>query len=335
MQRQGTPFCRLLWIALALCAAVAGESAFGQQTNGCPGPVGESQLAAFIKDKLPEAQVRQLITQCGIAYTFSAELGERLRAAGASDAMVSMLRAEWEKGKGEAARRLHAELAPWEFVAIPPGEFVMGCSPGDSDCVDDERPPHRVRITKGFEIDKYEITQSQWAAVMGSNPSDFKDPQRPVEQVSWNDVQDFLVRLNAGDDTYHYLLPTEAEWEYAARAGTTGKYYGDLNTIAWYGRNSDDQTHPVGEKQPNAWGVYDMLGNVWEWCQDWYGAGYYQQFANSPAVDPRGPSRGQYRVFRGGSWYKYLTFLRVSSRFYDRPSAKYRHLGFRCVREKR
>ena len=211
----------------------------------------------------------------------------------------------------------------------------MGCSPGDSQCGDDEKPAHPVRITKGFEIGKYEVTQAQWEAVMESNPSDFKGADRPVEQVSWNDVQEFLANLNGRNDGYRYRLPTEAEWEYAARAGTAGEYYGSLDAIAWYGRNSGDQTHPVGAKLPNAWGLYDALGNVWEWCQDWHKDDCYTEFPKSPAVDPRGPTKGEYRVLRGGSWYKYLWFLRVSSRFRERPSARYRHIGFRCVRETR
>jgi formylglycine-generating enzyme required for sulfatase activity len=211
----------------------------------------------------------------------------------------------------------------------------MGCSPEERECGDNDQPAHRVRITKAFEIGKYEVTQAQWEAVMGGNPSEFKGPDRPVEQVSWNDIQEFLTSLNRRNDGYRYRLPTEAEWEYAARAGTTGEHYGNLEAIAWFGRNSGDQTHPVGRKQPNAWGLYDMLGNVWEWCQDWYGETHYRELAKSPAVDPSGPPRGEYRVLRGGSWYKYLWFLRASSRFRERPSGRYRHAGFRCVREKR
>jgi len=241
----------------------------------------------------------------------------------------------------EAAPQVPAEqqrprptvLPRWEFVAIPPGEFQMGCSPGDAQCAEDEKPPHRVRISRGFEIGKYEVTQAQWEAVMDGNPSDFRGPDRPVEQVSWHDVQEFLAGLNARRDGYRYRLPSEAEWEYAARAGEAGRHYGPLEAIAWYGRNSADETHPVGGKRPNAWGLYDTLGNVWEWCQDWYQGDYYRQLAGAVAVDPSGPVLGEYRVVRGGSWYKYLWFVRVSSRFRERPGARYRHIGFRCVRE--
>jgi formylglycine-generating enzyme required for sulfatase activity len=270
-----------------------------------------------------------------IDFSLSPAVEPRLRAGDAADAVVAPVQAGAQKRAGEPPRRLPAELPRWELVPIPPGEFQMGCSPGDSQCGDDEKPAHPVRITKGFEIGKYEVTQAQWEAVMESNPSDFKGADRPVEQVSWNDVQEFLANLNGRNDGYRYRLPTEAEWEYAARAGTAGEYYGSLDAIAWYGRNSGDQTHPVGGKLPNAWGLYDVLGNVWEWCQDWHKDDYYTEFPKSPAVDPRGPAKGEYRVLRGGSWYKYLWFLRVSSRFRERPSARYRHIGFRCVRETR
>ena len=151
----------------------------------------------------------------------------------------------------------------WEFVRIPAGEFEMGCSSGDSDCLSLEKPQHHVRISKGFEMGKYLVTQAMWKSVMGTNPSRFKGADRPVERVSWNDVQEFLQRLNTQNDGYHYRLPTEAEWEYAARAGSTSSRYGELNAVAWYSGNSGKETHPVGQKQPNAWGLYDMLGNVW------------------------------------------------------------------------
>ena len=151
-----------------------------------------------------------------------------------------------------------------EFVKIVPGEFTMGCSEGDEQCDADEKPAHRVQITKSFEIGKYELTQAQWRTVMGTNPSTIKGDNRPVETVTKLDAQDFLDRLSMRSDGYRYRLPTEAEWEYAARAGTTGPYAGSLNEIAWYAANSGDETHPVGQKKPNAWGLYDMEGNVRE-----------------------------------------------------------------------
>jgi formylglycine-generating enzyme required for sulfatase activity len=175
-----------------------------------------------------------------------------------------------------------------EFVKIAPGEFMMGCSVGDTACDADEKPAHRVQITKAFEIGKFEVTQAQWVAVMGSNPSTNKGDDRPVETVSKQDAQDFLAKLTARNDGYKYRLPTEAEWEYAARAGAP--LPASLDDVAWYAGNSGDETHPVGQKKPNAWGLYDTLGNVREWVADQWAMNYY---ASSPVVDPTGPAAGQ------------------------------------------
>jgi formylglycine-generating enzyme required for sulfatase activity len=176
-----------------------------------------------------------------------------------------------------------------EFVKIAPGEFTMGCSEGDTQCNADEKPAHRVQITRPFELGTYEVTQAQWQAVMNTNPSTIHGADHPVETISKTDTETFLNALNAKNDGYHYRLPTEAEWEYAARAGTIGPFAGSLKDIAWYSENSDDETHPVGMKQPNAWGLYDMEGNVREWVSDTYGSNYY---SNSPAIDPSGPAGG-------------------------------------------
>src|SRR5215831_10031863 len=176
-----------------------------------------------------------------------------------------------------------------EFVQIQPGEFMMGCSVGDIDCNADERPIHHVQLTKPFQIGKFEVTQAQWQAVMGSNPSTIKGDDHPVETINKDETHEFINRLNAKNDGFRYRLPTEAEWEYAARAGTGSSYTGKLDEIAWYNGNSEDETHPVGQKKPNAWGLYDMEGNVKEWVEDLYSANYY---AGSPAVDPTGPQNG-------------------------------------------
>jgi formylglycine-generating enzyme required for sulfatase activity len=213
------------------------------------------------------------------------------------------------------------------FVKIPAGEFVMG----DADGEDNEKPAHRVVITRGFEMGRYEVTQAQWEAVMGTNPSRFKGADLPVEQVSWEDAQAFLKAMNAKNDDYVYRLPTDAEWEYAARAGTTGDYggTGNLNETGWYGANSGGKTHPVGTKKANAWGLHDMHGNVWEWCQDWYDKFYYQ---NSPTIDPPGPSTGARRVTRGGCYSYSADRAKSSSRAHPAPDARYDIIGFRMVR---
>jgi formylglycine-generating enzyme required for sulfatase activity len=221
-----------------------------------------------------------------------------------------------------------------EFVQIQPGEFTMGCSPGDGECWPPAgSPAHRVYITKAFQMGRYEVTQEQWQAVMGSNPSNFKGVTLPVEQVSWDDVQGFLQRLNARKDGFRYRLPTEAEWEYVARAGTTDTYGGAsaLGDVAWYVDNSDYMTHPVGQKRPNAWGLYDMLGNVWEWCQDWYDGSYYP---SSPMENPAGPSWSSFgRIVRGGSWGVGAWVARVPVRSGFEPGYRLSGSGFRCVRE--
>ena len=228
-----------------------------------------------------------------------------------------------------------------EFLLIPSGEFWMGCSVGDTECRSDEHPRHLVRIAKPFELGKYEVTQSQWEAVMGANPSHFKGPHLPVDSVNWGDTQLFLDKLNARNDGYRYRLPTEAEWEYAARAGSASARDGDLNAIAWHGANSGGTTHPVGQKQPNAWGLNDMFGNVTEYCGDWYSATWY---GDSPTEDPKGPSSGLGRVQRGGSWGDNGAdngsyWFRVSNRIWSDDSAdgtsRSGNFGFRCVRERK
>jgi len=215
------------------------------------------------------------------------------------------------------------------FVRITPGEFMMGCSESDNECGPAEKPAHRVRITKAFEIGMYEVTQAQWESIMNTNLSMFKGPSRPVENVSWLEAQEFLRRLTQKQDGYRYRLPTEAEWEFAARAGSTRAYAGEADQMGWYQENSGEQTHPVGQKKPNAWGLYDMNGNVWEWTQDWFDETYYQR---SPAADPQGPSSGRFHTIRGGAWVEPVENARVSKRDYFEDAADF-HIGFRCVRE--
>ena len=220
------------------------------------------------------------------------------------------------------------EFDGMEFVWVPAGEFRMGSTSEEADA--DEQPLTRVRISQGFYLGKYEVTQAEWQAVMGSNPSWFDEcgPNCPVEQVSWNNVQEFIRKLNVRAGGNRYRLPTEAEWEYAARAGTTGDRYGNRDAIAWWGGNSGDRTHPVGRKAPNAWGLHDMLGNVWEWTQDWY----VDHLPGGTVTDPTGPESGSYRVSRGGGWSGYARYCRASHRFINSPGARDSYLGFRLLR---
>jgi len=218
-----------------------------------------------------------------------------------------------------------------EFVYIPPGTFMMGSPSNEKDRDKDERQ-HRVRLTRGFYMQTTEVTQRQWKAVMGSNPSRFKGDDLPVERVSWNDAQKFIRNLNRREGGDKYRLPTEAEWEYACRAGTTTRFYfGDsesrLGEYAWYRNNSGGRTHQVAEKKPNAWGLYDMHGNVWEWCRDWYG-----DYPSGSVTDPKGPSGGSDRVIRGGSWNNKPRHVRSAYRGRNVPGSRNPYLGFRLLR---
>jgi len=213
-----------------------------------------------------------------------------------------------------------------EFVWIPAGEFMMGSDGGEAV----EQPVHKVHID-GFWMGKYEVTQGQWKAVMYDNPAYFKKGDNyPVEQVNWGDTQDFIAALSERSGN-HFRLPTEAEWEYACKAGTPGQRYGELIDIAWFNVNSNIVTHPVGQKKPNAWGLHDMLGNVWEWCQDWYDGRYY---AASPSKNPRGASSDSNRVYRGGSWLHDARHVRAAYRGNLAPSLGDDDLGFRLARTK-
>jgi sulfatase modifying factor 1 len=230
----------------------------------------------------------------------------------------------------EAGETWTDPITGMEFVWIKGGEFLMGCGVSDTECQDNEKPAHTVRVD-GFWMGKYEVTQAQWQKIMGENPSNFKGDTRPVEQVSWNDAQEFIEQLNSRSGMT-FRLPTEAEWEYAARAGTQTVYsFGDdankLGEYAWYCENSGNQTHSVGQRKPSAWGLYDMHGNVWELCQDWYGP-----YARTPATDPRGPDSGSVRVVRGGSWIGSAVSCRSASRGRVAPDDRIGRVGFRLLR---
>ena len=213
-----------------------------------------------------------------------------------------------------------------ELVWCPPGTFVRALDGFFQGLEGSNETQHQVTLTRGFWIGKYPVTQTQWEAVMGENPSEFKGHDNPVENVAWKDAKQFLAKLGAS-----YRLPFESEWEFAARAGTTTAYcFGDdpaeLGDYAWFKDNAGEKTHPVGQKKPNAWGIHDMHGNVWEWCQDWFG-----NYPADPVTDPFGPLFGTYRVSRGGGWTRPPVLCRSSSREAMPPDSRSSVQGFRVA----
>ena len=220
-------------------------------------------------------------------------------------------------------------LSKIEMVYVQGGTFTMGCTNEQisSECYADEKPVHQVTLNN-YYIGKYPVTQAQWKAVMGNNPSYFKGDNLPVECVSWDDVQEFIRKLNAMTGK-KYRLPTEAEWEYAARGGNKSKGYkysgsNDINAVAWYYGNSEEQTHPVGTKAANELGIYDMSGNVYEWCSDWYG-----EYIGAPQNNPTSLDTSSIRVLRGGGWSSSAKKDRVSNRSNFTPGSRNNISGFR------
>ena len=242
----------------------------------------------------------------------------------------------------QARAELSKRTAAPGYVRINPGRFTMG-SPTSEALRSGDETQHEVVLTRAFLMKTTEVTQAEWSSVMGTNPSAHSGCSNcPVEQVSWDDAVEYLNELSSRDglqacysgdgifsglDCTGYRLPTEAEWEYAARATTRGPGYGDLDEVAWYDENSGFETHPTGTKAKNAWGLYDMIGNVWEWTGDWY-----SEYPSGKVTDPAGPPSGDYRVYRGGSWLYDAQFARSAYRYYDAPGYRFDDLGFRAVR---
>ena len=221
-----------------------------------------------------------------------------------------------------------------EFQWCPPGTFAMG-SPSNEEGHESDEELHEVTLTEGFWLSTFEITQSQWEAIVGDNPSRHEGEDLPVEQVSCDDIQEFLIELNANTAGAIYRLPTEAEWEYACRAGSTTRFYwgddkdeSEIGIYAWYSGNTTT-THPVGQKEPNAFGLYDMTGNVQEWCQD-----TYDPYPAGPVTDPTGPETFGYRVLRGGAFVDNdnATWFRSANRYRLPSINRVSYIGFRLVR---
>jgi formylglycine-generating enzyme required for sulfatase activity len=244
-------------------------------------------------------------------------------------------------GLAKPAEEIAIELSEGitlEMVYIPPGEFDMGSPEAEKNRQLDEGPVRKVGISRGFFLGKYEITQAQWKAIMKENPSVFHgfedSDRRPVERVTWEDCQLFVKRLNARGKGV-FRLPTEAEWEYACRAGSAERFpwgvdlaYSGLFEHAWFFSRSEGTSHPVGSKEPNAWGLYDMHGNVWEWVADWYGP-----YPSEPQIDPLGPESGQKKVIRGGSWFNEPEALRSANRNAHHIQSRQTNTGLRVVLE--
>jgi len=216
------------------------------------------------------------------------------------------------------------------FRLIPAGTFIMGSPENEEGRCKDEGPQHQVTISRPYYMGTFQLTQAQWQKVMSKNPSRFNSDDLPVERFSWNNCQQYLRKLCEieGVPEGTYRLPTESEWECACRAGTTTRYYtgdsdSDLDRAGWYDGNSDRKTHPAGQKAPNAYGLYDMLGNVWEWCQDWHAA-----YASGNVTDPSGPAKGSHRVVRGGSW-RIANYCRSACRGLNYPGHVWNDYGFR------
>lgn len=217
----------------------------------------------------------------------------------------------------------------YNMVWVDGGTFRMGATSEQGSEISDEKPVRSVTLS-GYYIGKTEVTQALWQAVIGSNPSYFEGDDLPVEQVSWDDCQEFIRKLNSLTGQ-NFRLPTEAEWEFACRGGNNSrgyKYSGSnyIDNVAWYDGNSGDKTHPVATKSPNELGIYDMSGNVWEWCADWYG-----DYSSGRQTNPKGPYGGSYRVFRGGCWLNYARCCRSSNRYYFDPTNRNGNLGLRLA----
>ena len=302
-------------------------------------------LAAAGQHKLAFAAVSALPTNDETIAAVSADLdlaasvaprwlpGAKIAAAAAvAAAEAKKIAARAAAAAAAAAAEAKAlALGRGEMVRIPPGSFVMGSPRGGGD---DERPVTRVTLTTAFSLGKTQVTQRSWMAVMGSNPSAFKGESLPVERVSWDDAMEFCRKLTTLERSagrlpsgYVYTLPTEAQWEYACRAGTTGDYAGEVQAMAWSAENSGDTTHVVATKQANAWGLHDMHGNVWEWCADWYA----DKLPGGSVSDFKGAASGSNRVNRGGSWGIDAADCRSAVRLGYSPGNRGGSLGFRLA----
>jgi formylglycine-generating enzyme required for sulfatase activity len=329
-------------------------------------PMSKEAIIRLLKGDVPPKRVEALARQHGIDFQVTADTETELRQAGATEALMKVLRELATSAPGKTVSAAATRENPKDglkYVWIPPGTFMMGCSPGDTECKDEEKPLHRVRLTKGFSIGQTPVAVGAYkrfarsaGKTMPPEPNNLGRPLNsgwsndamPIVSVTWDEAQDYCTWAGG-------RLPSEAEWEYAARGGSTEARYGPLDEVAWFADNSGQQRldsaemlkddeknfgqrlkdngngmHEVALKRPNGFGLFDTLGNVDEWVNDWYDENYYQ---NSPSQDPPGPSSGALRVLRGGPWYDRPGYVRVSFRFAGRPGEPSYGAGFRCAGE--
>ena len=329
-----------------LVALVLGLGAVNVRAQAAGPPYTKEAIVGLLKGEVSPKRVAVLARQRGIDFQITSEVESELRRAGATGELLATLREIAPKppappvetpGRGVSAPAAGTVRQNpkdgLKYVWIPAGTFMMGCSPGDKECFDFEKPSHQVTIAKGFWIGQTVVTVGAYKRFVAATGRQM--PDAPTFNSGW--VNDHMPIVNVSwDEATAYCgwmggrLPTEAEWEYAARGGSTEARYGNPDEIAWYDQNSGGQTHEVAQKRANAFGLYDVLGNVWEWVNDWYDENYYQ---NSPSQDPSGPATGQARVLRGGSWAVDLGFVRASFRVGYYPASRGNGIGFRCSGE--
>ncbi|MFN0105877.1 MAG: formylglycine-generating enzyme family protein [Bryobacteraceae bacterium] len=310
-------------------------------------PYTRLRLIDVIRDQTP-VRAEYLIKTCGVRIPFTADLEADLKEAGAEEGLIKAVKevapkpaapppkpepvkvVEPPKPAGPQAAEIKVNPKDGlRYAYISPGTFRMGCaSSGDEPCDPDEKPAHDVRITKGFWMGQTEVTVEAYKRFASNTGKTmprltFSESAQPMTEVSWHDAAEYCSWAGL-------RLPTEAEWEYAARAGTTGARYGNLDSVAWYRSNSSGKARAVAQKDANAFKLHDMLGNVWEWTADWYKDKYE---SSAQATDPQGPPGGEYRVLRGGSWNYNASHARASNRYWNQPSNRYYFYGFRCVGE--
>jgi formylglycine-generating enzyme required for sulfatase activity len=302
--------------------------------NASPKPLSKQKVLAMAVGGMPGQRAAEMVRRLGLAFGVDNLFLQTLQEAGADDLLIAAVREVGGMMKPLPPAPGTVRLNPKDglnYAWIPPGTFTMGCSPGDKECKDYESPPHAVTLSKGFWMGQTLVTVAAYkrfsaatGRTMPTAPSfnaAWMISNMPIVNVDWNDSSAYCQWASG-------RLPTEAEWEYAARGGSTEGRFGNVDDIAWYGQINGGHTHEVAQKRPNGYGLYDMLGNAWEWMNDWYGD---QSYKNGLFTDPVGPSTGDKRLLRGASWGAAADSVRVSSRKWNVPTDKQDYIGCRCV----